>query len=478
MATRTWVGTAVARKDVWTITVANTWATNDTATVTINGLDLVITIGSLTTTAQVATSIKQAFESETLTDTTAVVSPSGGGTSIPEFSAITATVSSSTVILTADAAGVPHTISVSESTAGSGTLSITNTTVATGPNFWDNTDNWAEGSVPTSSDDVYIDRPVSILYGLNQNSVTLTSMTIGKNFGTATIGLPSRNALGYEEYRDEYLRISATTLVNRSSSGRIRINVGSNQTTATVFTTGATSTTNLGAFQLLGTHASNTLRVYGGDVSVAGTEGEVSTVATVTQSSGSLTCGSGVTLTNVTKTSGTLDIASSTTTLRSLEGTTTVRGGTQAAITLGGGTLNATGATTITALYQQSGETNIGPNCTVTTINKATGTVVSDVGCTTVTSDSGTTTIRAGNVTTANIGPGSTFIYGGTGTITTINTSSDAATPTLNFDNGTSDACTVTTLNITGRLNITDTAKRMVVTNGLPQTVRSLTIAV
>jgi hypothetical protein len=478
MATLNWVGTAVAVKDVWTITVANTWATSDTATVRINGLDLVVTIGSLVTTAQVATTIKQAFESETFTDTTASRLPSGGGTSIPEMSQITATVSGSTVILTADTAGVQHTISVTETTAGSGSLSITNTTVATGPNYWDNVDNWDTGALPANSDDVYIDRPVSIFSGLNQSAVTLTSLTIGPNFGTSTIGLPSRNSVGYEEYREEYLRISATSVSVRCSSGRIRLNVGSAQTTCTVFSTGATATTNLGAFQFLGSHASNTLRVIGGDVSVAGTEGETAVAATVTQTGGTLSCGTGVTLTNVNKTSGTFSAASSTTTLRTLDGTTSVRAGTHAAVTVGGGSFSAIGATTITALFQSSGESTIGPNCTVTTINKAAGTLTCDVGCTTLTSDSGTTSIRSGSVTTANVGPGSTLNYGGTGTIGTLNTASDAAIPAVSFDNGTSDSCTVTTLSVSGRLSITDTAKRATFTNGLPQTVRSATISV
>ena len=39
-------GGAVGVKQVDTITVANTWATSDTVTLTINGRDLLITIGS------------------------------------------------------------------------------------------------------------------------------------------------------------------------------------------------------------------------------------------------------------------------------------------------------------------------------------------------------------------------------------------------------------------------------------------------
>jgi hypothetical protein len=234
MATRTWIGNAVATKDVWTITVANTWATGDTGTITINGKDLVVTIGTLVTTAQVATTLKEAWESGTFTDTTASKIPQGGGTSIPEMAELTATVSGSTVIITADTAGVPHTISVSESTAGTGTLSISHTTTATGPNYWNNVDNWAEGSVPTTGDDVVIDRPVSILYALDNNADTLTSLTIGERFSASSyIGLPFRTSSGYEEYREDQLKVGATTITCRGASGRVKINTGSAQTPST-----------------------------------------------------------------------------------------------------------------------------------------------------------------------------------------------------------------------------------------------------
>ena len=61
MATKYWTASAVQQYDRWDGTVAGTWAAGDTATITINGKSLVVTIGSLVTTAQVATTIVQAF---------------------------------------------------------------------------------------------------------------------------------------------------------------------------------------------------------------------------------------------------------------------------------------------------------------------------------------------------------------------------------------------------------------------------------
>lgn len=464
MATRTWVGDAVNIKDKWTITVANTWATGDTGTITIDGNDLVVTIGTLVTTAQVATSLKQAWEAESFTDTTASASPSGGGTSIPQMSAITATVSGSTVILTADTAGVPHTISVSESTAGDGTLAIAHTTTATGKNYWDNTDNWLENAVPVNGDDVIIDRPVSISYGIDQNTVTLASLTISERFtSSATIGLPFRNAAGYEEYREDQLKISATTITCRGTSGLIKINVGSVATTLYLYSTGTSADTGRAAFQFVGTSASNVVNCYGGDLGIAANNGESATVATTRQDGGTLTGGTGATLTTFNKQAGTATLASSTTALLNESGTLNIRGGTHTAITHLAGTLNATGTPTLTLVRNSSGTVNIGPQVTLVSIENEAGTVNSDAGCTNLTTYKGTVTFSTGNISAAAI-LGGTFNYEGTGTITAVN----AENCTLNFS-GTTAACTVVTINEIARpITIIDPTSRVAWTNGLP----------
>lgn len=467
MATRTWVGGAVAVKDVWTITVANTWATGDTGTVTINGKDLTVTIGANTSTAQVATSIKQAWESETLTDTTASVSPSGGGTTIGEHSQLTATVSGSTVILTADVAGRPSpTITVSENTAGSGTLSITNTTAATGPNHWNNADNWDEGSVPTTGDDVIIDRPVNILYGLNASGDTLASMTIGPRF-TASIGLPFHNtnnaSYPYDEALETRLRVGVTTLNCYGASGRIKLNTGSVATTINVYSTGTATETGRAAFQFIGTDNTNVVNVYGGDVGIAANNGEAATVATLRQTAGTVTCGTGATLTTVFKAGGTMTVASSTTTLTNRSGSLTVTGGTATLLIAEAGTVALSGTTTATTLRIGTATVTSGPNVTLTTVTKDAGTLTADAGIGTLTQTSGTTTVGSGNITTANIN-GGTFNYRGSGTITTLNVRDCI----VDFGGATA-SCTVTTINLNARpVTLKDPASRVTWTNGLP----------
>ena len=459
MAATNWIGNAVATKDVWQITVANTWATSDQAVITIAGKDLVITIGSLVTTAQVATSIKEAWESATLTDTTATVLPQGGGTSIPEMSLLTATVSGSVVTLTADTAGVPHTISVSETTAGSGTLSISNTTVATGPNFWSNADNWSGGSVPVSTDDVTIDRPVSILYGLAQSAVTLTSLTITERFTSAAqIGLLRRNANGYEEYRATELAISATTINCRGSSSLIKLNLGTAQTTCNVYSTGTTAETGRPAFQVRGTHASNTFNIFGGHVGV-GSNNETANAATIRQESGTVEVGTGVVLTTYTKIAGTASVNCAATTITNSSGTLTHTAGNVTTVNTGG-TFVESGSGTITNLLMTGGTATTGSNSAVTTLSKIGGAAVTYGTVGTIVNEGGTTTVHAGNVTTYSVVHGAGYYYG-TGTITALNISNGS---TVYFDGATA-ACTVTDTTITSGGKIVDVANRITFTN-------------
>ena len=75
MATNRWIGKAKQVTQVDKIAISGSWASTNTITVTINGVAAVLTVGALTTTDQVATSLKQAWNGETLTDTSASCSP-------------------------------------------------------------------------------------------------------------------------------------------------------------------------------------------------------------------------------------------------------------------------------------------------------------------------------------------------------------------------------------------------------------------
>lgn len=325
MATQRWLGRALAVAQVSTITIGGTISGSDTFTVTINGRSITYTAGGGDAAADVAAGLQALLDASTIT----------------EFTEATYTVDTAVITATADTAGVPITFAVSKSSA-SGTITLATPTAATGPNHWDDDENWSTGSAPVNSDDVYIDNSaVSILYGLDQSAVTLTSLTIGASF-TGTIGLPKTNASGYPEYRDDYLQIGATTVKlgtgEGSGSSRIKLNFGSVQTGVEVQSTGSSEEFGIPAVLIVGTHASNTLDVVSGSVGVAVFGGEAATIATLTHAqSAEVLCGAGCTLTTVAGL-GQVTLNSAVTTITQSAGLVTVIGsGAVTTLTLKGG---------------------------------------------------------------------------------------------------------------------------------------------
>jgi hypothetical protein len=332
MAAVNWTGNATAIKQVETITIGGTWVQGDTVTITSNGKTLVTTIGATVTVAGVCTAIAQAYNSTSpMTDTTASYQPVTGGRGVPELALATAVAGTTTVVITGVTAGRPLAAFTVSKSSASGTVSIAHTTAATGPNHWDNTANWSTATVPVAADDVTIDRPVSILYGIAQSAVTLTSLTVTPRFSSsAQIGNPFRNAGGFEEFLATELAISATTVTIDTQSKLIKINLGSVQSTITVYRTGSSSETGRNALQVRGTHASNSIQIIGStpnttaaDVGIAA-NGELATFATVRQDTGTLTIGQAgggtVTLTTITKNGGTMGLYAAATTITNYSG--------------------------------------------------------------------------------------------------------------------------------------------------------------
>lgn len=114
-----WSRTKVLQVD--TVTIANTWAQNDTIQLVIGNSTVTVTIGTSTATTDVALTLQQAWENLTLTDGSASVLPAEGGQLNIETSQITATVSGSVVTFTSGRAGEAFTLVVTETTAGNGT---------------------------------------------------------------------------------------------------------------------------------------------------------------------------------------------------------------------------------------------------------------------------------------------------------------------------------------------------------------------
>src|SRR3990167_6807992 len=256
MATPRWVGNARPVGDVWTLTPGGTIEAGDIFIVTINSKSVSV----------VATNTPVAITCDDLVAALIAL----GSDDYPEFAEYTFADATTAVTVTANTTGIPGTITVSTTETGGGaadlqTFVATHTTTGTGPNDWGNTANWSTGAIPVSTDDVTIENSdVDVLYGIDVNAVELTSLTILNTF-TGKIGLPRRNANGYFEYRETYLKVSATTLnIGQgpgNGSGRLKINVGSVACTCSIFGSGRPAEQGIESILFVGTSASNVLNI-------------------------------------------------------------------------------------------------------------------------------------------------------------------------------------------------------------------------
>lgn len=211
MATVRWIGNAQAVKQVTTIAVSGTWATSDTATLTINDKNVTVTVGTDVSTSNIADILARAVNGDD--DTPNLLNDESrnvNGQEVPEFTEVVASNSGATLTLTSAVAGVPFTVTASESTAGSGALGTpTEATAATGPNFFDNGDNWEGGSAPSLGDTILFDHPSASVYYALGNTTAELNLIRTKGY-TGSIGLPRVNANGYSEYRTRFLSLPPT----------------------------------------------------------------------------------------------------------------------------------------------------------------------------------------------------------------------------------------------------------------------------
>lgn len=320
MATIYWRGDAPAIAQVSSATIT-AYDASTTYRVTINS-KIVSVVGTGGTVATTAAALLAALQAST----------------IPEFREVTWTNPSGAIITgTAATAGKPFTAASSVS-GGTGTFgSFSTTTTSSGPNDWSVAGNWSGGSVPTGSDDVYLqDSAVPVYYGLDQNAVTLTTLNLAASY-TGAIGLPPFNTGGYYEYRDTYLKISATTLnIGQglgSGSGSLRINLGTNASTVSVALTGQQTTQSTPALLIRGSHASNVLNATQGSIGLAAEPGGTAQFPVVRSADATLVCGTGCTLGAITQTGGDVTVNSNVTTWTKTGGTSTQLAGTLTTIT-------------------------------------------------------------------------------------------------------------------------------------------------
>lgn len=257
---------------------------------------------------------------------------------------ITATTSTDTVILTADTAGMPFTVT-SSVTAGTGTIGSANTTTPNaGP--WDlsSAANFLAAATVANSDNFFIRNTGNpILFGLDQSAITPTLVQIERSFsGTnAQIGLPynkfatsvsSAGVVTYDEtvpeYRTTYMKFGAATWRvgedigggSQSNGCRlIKLDGGTTNATWLVYSTGRPATSDtLPPLRIKNTHASSILKVYGQAVVGVCYEDPADTgqFATIENYGGTLFIGDGVTLATMDAQSGRTLLKNAPTTVR------------------------------------------------------------------------------------------------------------------------------------------------------------------
>jgi hypothetical protein len=336
MATRYWLGGAVAVPQVQTFLFAGTWVVGNKITITYGSLSWVYTIAS-TTIATFLDALIAAHEALDATD-------------YPAHAEQTATRSSATLTLTADTAGQPFTVTISTDSAagtigGASSSSGTTATASAGPYDVSTAANWSGATVPVSTDTAVIDREGSRLkYGLDQNAVTLAARRIVAQ--DVEIGLPELNPAGYPEYRQTYWKIGATSDYVSTASQRIKLDHGTVQTTYLQDASGSAADDTEPAVVLLGTHASNVWNILGGEAGLAFHGGTSAVVATLLADAGaSVVCGTGVTIATVNNLGANVLVQSAIGTalnqLSSADALTTIVGsGAVAQITSYGGTID------------------------------------------------------------------------------------------------------------------------------------------
>ena len=227
MATKVWAPQAPSIKQVASGSIDSVDATpsNNTFTVTIGNV-----------------SVSVAGDTDVATTATNLVAALNASTGVNEaFSSITwANPSSGTITATADVPGMPFTAALTETGAGTGTVTdFSDTTANSSPYDAGDAVNWG-GTLPVAADDIVIgDTAIGLLYGLEALSgVALGTVNILHSF-TGAIGLEAGRFAKDEgavslstkmaEYRPTHWKIDADRIVIGDAEGAAPTNGGASR---------------------------------------------------------------------------------------------------------------------------------------------------------------------------------------------------------------------------------------------------------
>lgn len=379
MATRVWLGAALDRPHIVTTAISGGdagWAKDDTASLTINGKTLTLTVGTASTTKQILADLVDmvngaAANDDEVRNTT--------GDKVGEWAEITADGDvSDSLRLTGRSDGRNFTLTVAEVTTGAGTMGAPATSqTGNGAAFWDETTNWSADTLPIDNDTVVFDHRAARSgpkYNIDQNAVTPAKILVLEGF-KHTIGLPEvnvdRESLPFEEFLDTYMKMGnvgdvavvpqVDMTIDSSVATRTKIDNGTAKAIVNVANTGTRASADEPALSWKATNANSTVTVTKGDVGIAFREEELATVITLRVGvdtnavDTSVVCGTGVTMTTANLKGGSLQTGGAFTTLNMDGGIFTHLDGAITTIICDGGTVIYRADSTLTTLILGSG---------------------------------------------------------------------------------------------------------------------------
>lgn len=269
MAKKYWLGAAQAVAQVTTVTYS-AYTIGVNYRITVNNKTVSYTAVAATS-ADVWAGLVNAWNSSGFAEHQELVATVSGG-----------------VVLTGRDAGVP--VTVTASTGGAPTATVTATTAATGPNFLMNAANWVGGVAPVAADElIFKNSSVSVLYDIEQTGINFSHVTVEASY-TGAIGLPvTRENGGYPEYRPRYLKLgdgtNAFTVTIGAGVGQhaTRVFIDGNQASITLIVYGSgQAASDAMPVEVKNTDNSSAAQIYAGNVAIlADTAGNLATLSIV-----------------------------------------------------------------------------------------------------------------------------------------------------------------------------------------------------